>query len=130
MHNINITHRGWQRIFLVYLGILLGIIVSAYARFIPAQLTFFPLYDKIGHFVLLGSAAYLAHRASNRKYMRIGGLALPLGPLLVALVALGEECLQSFSPYRTFSMLDYACDLGGITLFYVVDWLQERKGRT
>lgn len=108
------------------------IIVAAYARLIPVQVAAFPLYDKLGHAVLLGTASFLGHRATGRKHVRLGRWAVPLAPLLVALAAFAEECLQAFSPYRTFSMLDYACDLIGIVLFYVADraWAKRRAQST
>lgn len=119
--NVRVTHRGWQRAFALYLAILIVIIGGAYARLVPVQIAVFPLYDKLGHFFLLGMAAYLGHRATGRRHVQLGALRLPLAPLLVALAAFAEECLQSVSPYRSFSMLDYACDLAGIALFYLVD---------
>lgn len=53
------SRRGWQRAFCLYLAMLMIIIVVAYARLIPVQLAAFPLYDKLGHMMLLSRTCFL-----------------------------------------------------------------------
>ena len=121
--------RAWQAAFLAYLAIFAIIIALAYLGQIPAEIAYMPAYDTVGHLVLLGIAAYLLHRALNRRVARVLGLALPLGPLLVALFALLEELAQGWSPRRTASPFDLAADWAGIALAWVVDrWLAHRRG--
>ncbi|NLS78900.1 MAG: VanZ family protein, partial [Chloroflexi bacterium] len=111
----------WTIAFLVYLALLVSIIALAYLGHIPAEIAYIPAYDTIGHVVLLGIAAYLLHRALNRRTVRVLGVALPLGPLLVALVALLEELAQGWSPRRTASPFDLAADFAGIALAWAAD---------
>lgn len=118
----------WTIAFLVYLALLVSIIALAYLGHIPAEIAYIPAYDTIGHVVLLGIAAYLLHRALNRRTVRVFGVALPLGPLLVALVALLEELAQGWSPRRTASPFDLAADFAGIALAWAADrWRSARK---
>ncbi|NLG49109.1 MAG: VanZ family protein [Chloroflexi bacterium] len=111
----------WAAAFVAYLLVLAAIVWLAYLRLIPTELGYIPFYDTIGHFGLLGSAAYLSHRALNRRAVRVWRWRLPVGPMLVAALAFGEECSQMFSPYRTFSLSDMLADLGGILFFLWLD---------
>jgi hypothetical protein len=111
----------WVGIFWSYIGILLVILFLAYTGMIPVEIAAVPAYDTVGHFVLLGLAAYLGHRASGRLTVTVVRLRLPLVPLLVALVAVFEEALQGLSPYRTQSLTDLAADMCGILFFYSLD---------
>ena len=119
----------WAIAFLAYLAVLVLIIVLAYLGHIPAEIAYIPAYDTVGHFVLLGIAAYLLHRALNRRTVPVLGLALPLGPLLIALAALLEELAQGWSPRRTASPFVLAADFAGIALAWAVDrWMSKGKG--
>jgi uncharacterized membrane protein YoaT (DUF817 family) len=88
---------------------------------IPVKIKFIPFYDTLGHFILYGITAYLAHRALERKIVSYLGLNIPLGSLIISCFALVEESLQLLSPYRTFSLLDLTANLCGIILFYWID---------
>ncbi len=83
-YSYGMFHKQWQNykwryLLLGYLLILLLIISAAYLRLIPTQLAHVPLYDIIGYFVLYGLAGYLAHRAINRRWLRLGPVSRPLG---------------------------------------------------
>ncbi len=66
--------------------------------------------DKVGHFVLMGSVAFLITLAMP-KNGRLYGLLI-----LAALLTL-EEFSQLFFKTRTFSLLDLACSLSGVGVF-------------
>lgn len=119
------SNRGWVFAFWGYFGMLITIIVSAYLRIIPVKISTIPFYDTLGHFILLGIAAYLSHLALNKRRVDIFNIFLPLAPILVSIFTLIEEILQTLSPYRTFSISDLTADLCGIVLFA---WLAERTG--
>lgn len=111
----------WTAALAAYLMILVLIVALAYLGLIPTELGYIPCYDTIGHFMLMGSAAYLAHRALNRRTLRVCRWCLPMGPLLIAALAFGEEGMQMLSPYRTFSLSDMLSDLSGMLFFLWLD---------
>ncbi len=116
--------RFWHSVLIAYLIILITIIVGAYTGIIPTEIGYIPYYDTIGHLVLLGILSYLLHRALNRKHFRLGGLRIPLAPVLVTMLALAEETIQLASPIRAFSLSDALANIVGIWLFYFLDrWI-------
>ncbi|BAZ50590.1 hypothetical protein NIES4103_32070 [Nostoc sp. NIES-4103] len=119
------SNRRWVFAFWVYFGILMSISVSAYLKILPTEISQFPYYDTILHFLLLGIAAYLSHLALNKRKIQLLNIYLPLAPLIVIFFCLVDEMIQYFVPYRSFDLVDLAADLGGIVLF---TWLAERQG--
>lgn len=116
----------WAIAFCLYMGILALISVSAYASRIPAQITQIPLYDTIGHFILFGIAGYLSHQTLSQHRFRVGSWAIPTGPLLIAILVVCDEMLQSLSPARTASLSDLISNWLGIIFFL---WLGHRLQR-
>lgn len=49
-----------------------------------------------------------------------GNFTLPKGLLFILPIALLEECLQSFSPARSFSLFDFAWGALGIATAYAI----------
>lgn len=74
------------------------------------QLYNFENGDKVGHFLLMGSVAFLVTLAMPKSW-RIRGLIL-----LAGLITL-EEFSQLIVKTRTFDLLDLACSLAGVTVF-------------
>jgi VanZ family protein len=105
--------RFWKRAFGAYLVVIGAISGAAYLRILPRWIAVIPYFDAGAHFILLGLASYLSHRALGGR--RIG--RLPLGPLVVGAVAVTDEIVQAFVPWRTFSALDMVGNLGGVVLF-------------
>ncbi|BAZ30280.1 hypothetical protein NIES4074_27360 [Cylindrospermum sp. NIES-4074] len=116
------SHQRWVFAFWVYLGILLSISLSAYLRVFPTQIAQIPYYDKILHFILLGIAAYVSYLSFNKRKIKILNFYLPLAPLIVILFCILDEITQLLVPYRSFDLVDLACDICGIVLF---TWLAE-----
>ncbi len=73
-----------------------------------------PLGDKLGHFFLFGTLAYLADRWLRREWRLPGGWTWPLGSTLVAVAATVEEFSQIFLPHRSFDPGDLLADFAGI----------------
>jgi hypothetical protein len=117
------THQRWVFAFWVYLGILLTIIISAYLKMLPVKNSAIPFYDTIGHFILIGIAAFLSHLALKKQRITYLNITMPLAPIIVSIITLIEECLQKLSPNRSFDLLDLASDLCGIIIF---TWLAEK----
>ncbi|MBD6617510.1 VanZ family protein [Komarekiella sp. 'clone 1'] len=116
-------NQRWVLAFWVYFGILMSISISAYLKVIPSELSQFPYYDTILHFLLLGIAAYLSHLALNKRKIQFLNISLPLAPLIVILFCIIDETIQLFTPHRSFDLVDLAADLCGIVLF---TWLAEK----
>lgn len=117
------NHQRWVFAFWVYLGILLSISISAYLRIIPVEIAQFPYYDTILHFLLLGIAAFLSHQALRKRKFDILNMPVPLAPLIVFIVCIIDEIIQSFVPYRSADITDLAADILGIIIF---TWLAEK----
>lgn len=111
------SNRNWAIAFWIYIGIILSITISAYLKIIPNEIHRFPYLDTILHFLLMGFSALLGHLAFNKRKINIFNLSLPLVPIIISFVVLVEECLQRFSPNRSFDLLDLAADFCGIVLF-------------
>ncbi|MFH2095090.1 MAG: VanZ family protein [Bacteroidota bacterium] len=111
--------RIWRVLLFAYLIILLCISLSAYFDLLPEILNKIPNYDIIMHFILLGFAGYLSHRALNRRFWLNGWI--PAGPVIVSLLSVVEECSQMLSPVRSFSLQDMLANLSGIAIFYLAD---------
>lgn len=117
----------WAIALLVYLMALACIAVAAYHNVLPVSLERIPHYDIAGHFILMGTAAYLTHRALGRRMVGFGGWRFPLGPVAIALMTMVDEWLQHFSPARTMSMIDFLANVAGITAFYGLDHWERRS---
>jgi hypothetical protein len=118
------SNRRWVFAFWFYLAILMTISMSAYLQIIPTEISQFPHYDTVLHFVLIGFAAYLSHLALNKRKIRLLNTSLPLAPIIVIFCRLIDEGIQLFTPHRSFDLMDLAADLCGIVLF---TWLAERQ---
>lgn len=123
------TPRSFAVLLVAYLVVLAGIDLAAYLSVIPTKLHMIPLYDTVGHFVLLGLAGFLLHRALGRRAWRVLGIPLPVGPMLVVLGAAAEETLQVLSPVREACLSDFLADVVGIALFCAIDavWCARRS---
>ena len=111
------SNRTWLVAFWFYIGIILSITISAYLKIIPNEIQRFPYFDTIMHFLLMGFSAFLGHLAFNKRKINILNFSLPLVPIIISFFVLVEECLQRFSPNRSFDLLDLAADFCGIVLF-------------
>jgi VanZ family protein len=76
--------------------------------------------DKICHFFLIGTLAYLFNFALARR--KLGPVLL--GSLVVAVVMTGEEISQKWIPGRSFDYADMAANLAGCI---AADLLSRRK---
>ncbi len=122
------SNRIWIIAFWFYIGILLSISLSAYLKIIPNEIKQFPYFDTILHFLLMGFAAFLGHLAFNKRKMKILNFPLPLVPIIISFFVLIEECLQKFSPNRSFDLTDLAADFCGIVLFTLLAEMVKIRG--
>ena len=75
-----------------------------------------PFGDKAGHFVLIGTMAYLLNYALRFKVLSVGRLAPQLGGLLVLTVITLEEFSQIWIPGRTFDVGDLVANSLGVAV--------------
>jgi uncharacterized membrane protein YoaT (DUF817 family) len=119
--------RLWRLAFLAYFLGLAAIITGAYLGGLPDVIRNIPYADTFIHFIALGGLGYLAHRALGRRRFVLAGRDLPLGPVVICVLAVIEECLQSLSPNRTFSLLDMGANVSGTLFFYWLDGMLLRR---
>lgn len=117
--------RRWRWACGAYLALLAAIVALAGQGASPVSFVW--PYDAMMHFVLLGLAGWLLHRALDRQHWR---RLLPVGPILVALAAAAEETSQLLVPARTFSVADLTANLAGVAVTYALDSLWLRRCRT
>ena len=111
------SNRPWVIAFWFYIGIIISISLSAYLKIIPNEIKKFPYYDTILHFLLIGFSAFLGHLAFNKRKINIFNIPVPLTPIIISIFVLIEECLQMFSPHRSFDLVDLAADFCGMVVF-------------
>jgi uncharacterized membrane protein YoaT (DUF817 family) len=111
----------WRIAFAAYFVALAGIITGAYLGGLPDIIRNVPYADAFIHFFAVGGAGYLAHRALGRRRFVLRGANLPLGPVVIAGLAVAEECLQALAPTRTFSLLDMGANVSGVLFLYWLD---------
>ncbi|MCD4686722.1 MAG: VanZ family protein [Anaerolineae bacterium] len=104
----------WLIVFIANAG--LGPRVFKFLKMVPGG-------DKTGHFLLMGTAAFLVNLSLNAARMQVGSLSLLRGSMLVAVAVTAEEFSQVFFASRGFSLIDLAADYAGILLF---GWLAAR----
>ncbi|MEI8341386.1 MAG: VanZ family protein [Verrucomicrobiota bacterium] len=75
-----------------------------------------PEGDKIGHFLLIGSLAWLLNASLGWRRSQVLGRAVLLGSMIVFAFGTIEECSQRFFPSRTFELLDLLGDYTGIAV--------------
>ena len=121
---MNDSIKIWRLLLTLQISMMLVAMITAY---IGQPIVRYKGYDLYLHFLLFGSLSYLAYRASNRKMLHLSYGVLPLWPILFLLFSCTEECLQAFSSYRTFSLLDMSANVLGIISFYLADrfWFQK-----
>ena len=100
-----------------FIILLIGIVIGANIGFRGFRAFYtVPGGDKLGHFLLIGTLAFLVNASLGARRTRIGPLQPLLGSLLVALVVTAEEFSQIFLVHRSFDLLDLTADFVGILI--------------
>lgn len=73
-----------------------------------------PYFDKVGHFVLIGTLAFLINLTLQSRKMQLFGRPVLTGSFWVTIVVILEELTQIVNPNRTFDWGDLLCDFLGI----------------
>jgi len=117
----------WSFVLIIYTFILLSIFALAYCGYIPTQLNAIPYYDSIGHFVLYGLWGFLFAKTFEKPILTKNGFTVPLGILIIIMIAVIEEALQSLSPLRSFSLFDFLWGFTGILIACLIINMRTNK---
>ena len=79
-----------------------------------AGLNNIPFGDKVGHFVLIGTLAWLLNRALQGRKVPIALWQVQLGGLIIACLMTAEETSQLWISTRHFGFDDMAANYAGI----------------
>ena len=74
----------------------------------------YPGADKICHFLLMGTMAFLANLALRGHKIQLASKSLCLGSLIVLILVTLEELSQLFITSRSFDLIDLTFDILGI----------------
>jgi polysaccharide biosynthesis protein VpsQ len=122
------SYRFWIYTCWVYLGFLLFVSMSAYLKLIPAEISQFPHYDTVLHFLLIGLAAFFTHLALKKRKITLLNIPIPLAGILAMGGRVIDETVQIFTPSRSFDLFDLAADLCGVILFlYLAEKVSIKK---
>ncbi len=103
-------------LFYIYMAFLLILLIMTNSGIRPfGFLVKIPNYDKIGHILIYGIASYLSIDAL-KQFSRTR-VSILYGPLLIAAIALIDECIQYYIPSRKGTLSDFACSIAGIVIF-------------
>lgn len=108
--------------FAAYVLLLAGIIFAAYRQLIPQEVLPLPYGDTLGHFGLIGMAAFLLELAWGHRRLRLprailGRTSVSAAMLTIATASALEEGAQLFSHTRTFDVIDLGANLAGVICF-------------
>jgi polysaccharide biosynthesis protein VpsQ len=107
-------------LFLAFLGLVIFWANTNTMPTVVRDIYRFPLGDKIGHFVIYGTLAYLLTWAMPFRRVSIGRFSLPLGVVIAIMVASLEEFSQIFIIRRNADVLDL---LAGYLGIYASTWI-------
>jgi polysaccharide biosynthesis protein VpsQ len=122
------SSRFWIFACWAYLGFLMFVSISAYLKLIPTEISQFPHYDTVLHFLLVGLAAFFTHLALKKRKVTLLNIPIPLAGILALGGRTIDETIQIFTPSRSFDLLDLGADLCGIILFlYLAEKVSIKK---
>jgi polysaccharide biosynthesis protein VpsQ len=122
------SSRFWIFACWAYLGFLMFVSISAYLKLIPTEISKFPHYDTVLHFLLVGLAAFFTHLALKKRKVTLLNIPIPLAGILALGGRTIDETIQIFTPSRSFDLLDIVADLCGIILFlYLAEKVSIKK---
>lgn len=115
----------------LYFCLLVGIIIMAdLGARIFVVVHQVPLGDKIGHFFLIGFAAFLLNLWLKCRTFTVGPSRWLWGSAVFTIVVALEELLQVYLPHRSSSIWDFAADLLGIVVFGKLARFVHQRWRT
>ena len=112
-----------RRVYKTLLIIALIICTVLFAKEISLSPRLFPHVDKVAHFAVFFTLAFISHHAFNFK--------LWLHLALLAVYGAGIEWMQHTLPYRQASTADFIADIAGALCYFALYYLWDywRRGR-
>lgn len=107
----------------LYFALIALIDAGAYAGILPTEIKALPYYDKVMHFLLVGTFGFFLEGALGHRTIVRVPFVPRLAPTLALVLAGTEEYLQRYSPRRSSSWSDFAANATGIL---VGAWLARR----
>jgi hypothetical protein len=101
--------------FYLYLLLLLLVVVKTH---IHGELSALPTHAMLLRFILLGVGSYLGYWGMQQRTVWLWRWQIPLGPLLVAMLASLYETIQIAWFDHTAGLANLAAGLSGVVLFY------------
>ena len=92
-------------------------------------LKYVPGGDKTGHVVLMCLLSTVLSWLLSFRYLEIGRMRVYYGIIAVFVFITIEEFLQLLSPYRTFDLMDLACNYIGLALAGVIIAIYADRGK-
>jgi hypothetical protein len=108
-----------RRLAVLYGLLLVLVILAANRGLIPMWWAFRRLSwaDKLGHFLLIGTLAFLVNLALGARRWNLGRFSGLRGSLWISVAVVLEEISQHWMKYRAFELADLAADFLGILVF-------------
>tara|TARA_Y100000588_G_scaffold19630_1_gene20089 strand:+ start:460 stop:1029 length:570 start_codon:yes stop_codon:yes gene_type:complete len=117
--------RLWFVLYCVFIG---AVLLTAGMGLVPNVIGDSGL-DKIGHFILVGTFAWLFNVAFRLGEINLVGLRIFVGTVVVVTVVTLEEIAQLWIPTRRFELIDLLADYLGIATAEIVLRRQSLLGR-
>ena len=106
------------RILAILFSCLLGLIVClanyGYLYDYVPNVNKYPGADKVCHFLLMGTMAFLTNLALRGRKIQYANKTLYVGSLIVLILVTLEELSQIFVSSRSFDLIDLSFDILGI----------------
>ncbi len=107
-------------VFTIGLAWIINVANSGGSNFILEAVDNIPNGDKIGHFFVMGTFAYLVNLFLECKTFRLGTINVLKGSAIVFVFVFIEEITHMFIRTRTFSYMDLLSDVLGIVAFGIL----------
>jgi glycopeptide antibiotics resistance protein len=121
---------GFTFLIWMYIAFVLSVMLVASMGYLSAGMKiakdYWPWYDKIAHFVLVGGFAFAIHSLLPYSPYQYTSKWLNRTLILILLSVL-EECSQYYIPWRSFNFIDMGANVLGIVCFSYLAFLIKRK---
>lgn len=115
--------------FVLFIGGIITMVNLGIAKNTFSFIYYLPGGDKVAHFLLMGTLAFLVNSALSCKQFSIFSVPILLGSFLVLIFVTLEEFSQMFLETRTFSLKDLSADYLGIFFLGKLSLLLQRYRR-
>lgn len=114
----------------LFIALILLIFIGASTQslgFIGKFVQSIPYGDKLIHFILIGTLAYVVNFLMNFRRFSLWNRKWLLGTTLIFIIMTIEEFTQMFIPNRDFELLDLSANYLGIFTATLIIILQDRR---